>query len=185
MLTTPQRNRLLTIAREAIEANVAGRRQNLPGKKDLDPELIRPRGCFVTLHEHGDLRGCIGTIQATLPLYQAVYYNAISAAIRDPRFPPLRPHELPAIDLEISVMSPLETVTDVNDIEVGRDGLIISMGRNAGLLLPQVATEYGWNRESFLAQTCRKAGLSQDAWRSPQCRIERFSAEVFSEQPTP
>lgn len=186
MLTTPQRNQLLTIARKAIEAAVAGRRGGMPPKgDDLDPELTRPSGCFVTVHQHGNLRGCIGTIQATMSLHLAVYYNAMSAATRDPRFPALKPEEVPDIELEISVMSPLETVKDVNDIQVGRDGLIVTMGRYAGLLLPQVATEYGWDRETFLSQTCLKAGLPPDAWRSPECKIERFWAEVFSEQPTP
>lgn len=184
MLTTPQRNQLLRIARESIEAVLAGRKPSLPDASSLDPELTRPAGCFVTLHERGDLRGCIGTIEARGPLYQAVSSSAISAAFRDPRFLPLQAGELPEIELEISVMSPIEPVTDVEDIVVGRDGLIISMGRNAGLLLPQVATEYGWDRETFLAQTCRKAGLRMDAWRSPGCRIERFSAEVFNEQST-
>jgi AmmeMemoRadiSam system protein A len=105
----------------------------------------------------------------------------VSAALRDPRFPPVRPDELESLHLEISVMSPIVPVTNVEEIEVGRDGLIISRGGAAGLLLPQVASEYGWDRETFLSQTCRKAGLPADAWRAPGTRIERFSAEVFSE----
>ena len=183
MLTTPQRNQLLQIARESIEAVLSGRRPELPDPGQLDEELQRPSGCFVTLHSRGELRGCIGTIQAMAPLYQAVSSSAVSAAFRDPRFFPLTPNELPAIDLEISVMSPIVPVTDVNEIEVGRDGLIVTRGRNAGLLLPQVATEYGWDRDQFLEHTCQKAGLPPEAWRSPETRIERFSAEVFGEQP--
>ena len=115
------------------------------------------------------------------PLYRAVASSAISAAFRDPRFFPVRKDEIGHLDLEISVMGPIEQVRDVNEIEVGRDGLIVSRGRFAGLLLPQVAGEYGWDRETFLDQTCLKAGLQPDAWRSPDTRIEKFAAEVFSE----
>ena len=116
-----------------------------------------------------------------LPLYQAVATSAVNAAFRDPRFPPLEPFELAAIHIEISVMSPIERVIDIEDIVVGRDGLIISHAGRAGLLLPQVATEYGWDRETFLEQTCVKAGVSRDAWRRPERLIEKFSAEVFGE----
>ena len=148
----------------------------------LDEDLRRPAGAFVTLHtKDGDLRGCIGSIQAIAPLGQAVSSSAINAAFRDPRFHPVSAGELPALHIEISVMSPIETVQSVDEIEVGRDGLIVSRGGRAGLLLPQVATEYGWDRETFLSQTCVKAGLPPDSWRTPGCRIERFSAEVFSE----
>lgn len=182
MLTTPQRNLLLRIARESIEAVLGGRRPSLPERGELDPELTRPSGCFVTLHAEGELRGCIGSIEPVAPLYEAVSASAINAAFRDPRFHPLRKDELARIDLEISVMSPIVPVEDVSEIEVGRDGLIVRRGHAAGLLLPQVATEYGWDRETFLRQTCVKAGLSADAWRTPGTRIERFSAEVFSEQ---
>jgi len=148
----------------------------------LDLELTRPSGAFVSLHaQDGDLRGCIGSIQPVAPLCQAVMGSAVSAAFRDPRFYPLRQEELPNVHIEISVMGPILVVQAIEEIEVGRDGLIISRGRNAGLLLPQVATDYGWDRESFLRQTCVKAGLPPDSWRSPECRIERFSAEVFGE----
>ena len=181
MLTPEQRNQLLSIARRSIEAVLAGHRPDLGGVS-LDPVLTRPSGAFVTLHEAGgELRGCIGSIQAVAPLFQAVSSSAINAAFRDPRFFPVTPEELPALHIEISVMSPIEAVTNVEEIEVGRDGLIVSRGGSAGLLLPQVASEYGWDRETFLRQTCVKAGLPPDAWRSPDCRIERFSAEVFAE----
>jgi AmmeMemoRadiSam system protein A len=148
----------------------------------LDAELTRPSGAFVSLHTHdGDLRGCIGSIQPVAPLCHAISSNAVNAAFRDPRFYPLTAEELTLVHIEISVMSPIEVVADTDTIEVGRDGLIISRGGRAGLLLPQVATEYGWDRETFLAQTCAKAGLPADSWRRPDCRIERFSAEVFGE----
>ena len=151
----------------------------------LDADLTRPSGAFVSLHtKGGDLRGCIGSIHPVAPLCQAVSSNAVNAAFRDPRFVPVTREELADLHIEISVMSPIEAVAEVGTIEVGRDGLIISRGGRAGLLLPQVATEYGWDVEKFLAQTCVKAGLPPDSWRHPGCRIERFSAEVFSEQLT-
>ena len=181
MLTPEQRNQLLSIARRSIEAVLAGHRPDLGGVS-LDPVLTRPSGAFVTLHEAGgELRGCIGSIQAVAPLFQAVSSSAINAAFRDPRFFPVTPEELPALHIEISVMSPIVPVASVEEIEVGRDGLIIARGSRAGLLLPQVATEYGWDRETFLRHTCIKAGLPPDSWRSPEVRIERFSAEVFGE----
>src|SRR5262249_5388305 len=119
--------------------------------------------------------------RAVEPLCRAVVSSAISAAFRDPRFYPVRKDELPHLELEISVMGPIELVADFAEILVGRDGLIISRGRFAGLLLPQVATEYGWDRETFLSQTCVKAGLPSDSWRLRDTRIEKFAAEVFSE----
>ncbi|HEY8132410.1 MAG TPA: AmmeMemoRadiSam system protein A, partial [Thermoanaerobaculia bacterium] len=137
---------------------------------------------FVTLRtKRGDLRGCIGSIRAVEPLFKAVASSAVSAAFRDPRFFPVRPDEMPQLDLEISVMGPIEPVRDLAEIEVGRDGLIISKGRFAGLLLPQVATEYGWDREAFLDQACIKAGLPAGSWRLEETRIEKFAAEVFGE----
>ena len=181
MLTQPQRQTLLSIARRSIEAVLDGRRPELDPSQ-LDDDLKRPSGAFVTLHTNrGDLRGCIGTIQAVAPLCDAVVSNAINAAFRDPRFYPVQREELAELQIEISVMSPIEPVANVEEIEVGRDGLIVSRGSRAGLLLPQVATEYGWDRETFLQQTCVKAGLPPEAWRSPDTRIERFSAEVFGE----
>jgi AmmeMemoRadiSam system protein A len=182
MLNPEQRNRLLQIARDSIAAVLAGRRPDLKSE-DIDEVLRRPSGAFVSLHKHDrELRGCIGSVQPVHPLYQAVATSAINAAFRDPRFVPLQREELGDIHIEISVMSPIVPVSNPEEIEVGRDGLIVSRGRHAGLLLPQVATEYGWDRQTFLNQTCVKAGLPPDAWRLPDCRIERFSAEVFSEE---
>src|SRR3954451_5609615 len=179
-LNDEQRRTLLRIARQSIAAVLDGR---LPDWKaeDFDETLRQPAGAFVTLTRDGDLRGCIGSIQAIAPLYKAVVSSAVSAAFRDPRFPPLSPGELEHLELEISVMGPIERVTNIEDIVVGRDGLIISRGAYAGLLLPQVATDYGWDRQTFLEQTCRKAGLPPDAWRAQDCRIEKFSALVFGE----
>lgn len=182
MLKPEQRKTLLRIARDSIASALEGRRPDL-NQYPIDDTLRRPAGAFVTLNdERGQLRGCIGSIQPVAPLVQAVSSSAISAALRDPRFYPVKPEELPKLHLEISVMGPIEPVKDVSEIEVGRDGLIISRGPYAGLLLPQVAGDYGWDRETFLNQTCVKAGLPPAAWRSPDTRIERFSAEVFGEQ---
>ncbi|HEV7484235.1 MAG TPA: AmmeMemoRadiSam system protein A [Thermoanaerobaculia bacterium] len=179
-LNEEQRKTLLRIARQSIAAVLEGGSPDWKGD-DFDETLRQPAGAFVTLTRDGDLRGCIGSIRAVEPLYKAVVSSAISAAFRDPRFPPLVPGELEQLELEISVMGPIERVANVEDIVVGRDGLIISRGAYAGLLLPQVATEYSWDRQTFLEQTCRKAGLPPDAWRSQDCRIEKFSAFVFGE----
>lgn len=181
MLNDDQRAQLLRIARQSIEAVFDGRRAEVD-LETLDEALKRRSGAFVTLSERtGDLRGCIGSIEPVAALAQAVASSAVNAAFRDPRFSPVRKEELPELHIEISVMSPIVPIENVDEIEVGRDGLIVSRGNRAGLLLPQVATEYAWDRDTFLRQTCIKAGLPADSWRSPDCRIEKFSAEVFGE----
>lgn len=180
MLDKTQRQTLLRIARESIAGVFKGRRPAL----DLvdDEVLCRPAGAFVTLNTaDGDLRGCVGSIHPVAPLCRAVAQSAVNAAFRDPRFEPLRREELEGVHLEISVMGPIEPLPSVEAIDVGRHGLIVSRGTHAGLLLPQVATEYGWDRNTFLCQTCVKAGLPGDAWRHPDTRIEHFAAEVFGE----
>jgi uncharacterized protein len=181
MLAEAQRKQLLEVARQSIASVLDGKTPNWSADQ-FDDALRRPAGAFVTLRTRsGDLRGCIGSIRAMEPLYKAVASSAVSAAFRDPRFSPVRAEELPSLELEISVMGPIEPVRNPAEIEVGRDGLIISRGRDAGLLLPQVASEYGWDRQTFLDETCRKAGLPAGCWRLPETRVERFSAEVFSE----
>jgi uncharacterized protein len=181
MLTEAQRKQLLDVARQSIAAVLDGKTPNWRAE-EFDETLRTPAGAFVTLRTRsGDLRGCIGSIRAMDPLYKTVASSAVSAALRDPRFPPVRTEELPHLELEVSVMGPIEPVRDPAEIEVGRDGLIVSRGRQAGLLLPQVASEYAWDRQTFLDQTCLKAGLPRDCWRLPETRVERFSAEVFSE----
>jgi AmmeMemoRadiSam system protein A len=168
---------LLALARGAIAAALEGRR---PPEPAASPALSVPAGAFVTLHTGRDLRGCIGRIEAREPVHRVVADCAVSAATRDPRFPPLTPRELPDSHIEISVLTPLQRVQSVEDIQVGRDGLYVVRGSSSGLLLPQVATEWGWDRETFLAQTCRKAGLPRDAWREG-AEIYKFQAEIFSE----
>lgn len=179
MLTTEQKKTLLKIARESMENYVTSRK-----RKEFtvdDPVLARHQGAFVTLNKSGLLRGCIGRIVSDSPLYEVVSDMAIEAAIDDPRFPPVNAKELKDIKIDISALSPIEEIKDVNKIEVGKHGIIVRRGFFQGLLLPQVATEYGWDRETFLKHTCLKAGLPEDAWKDKSTQISIFSAEVFSE----
>lgn len=179
MLSREQRSRLLEVARRSVQAAVG--RGPAPDLRTDDPDLLRVQGAFVTLHKHGELRGCIGHIEGQLPLIETVAEMAQAAALQDPRFPPVSALEEPEIDLEISVISPLRVVERVDDIEVGRHGLVVSSGPRRGLLLPQVATEWGWDRDTFLCHTCLKAGLPQYAWQDRDVCIESFEAEVFGE----
>lgn len=178
MLSTDERRGLLRHARHTLTAYFEGAPPPAP------PALADPgrhSGAFVTLEVEGDLRGCIGYPGATQPLDRVVAECAVAAATEDPRFSPLRRREMEALEIEISVLTPIVPVADVAEIEVGRDGLVVSDGRRRGLLLPQVAVEHGWNRDTFLAHTCLKAGLRTDAWKAG-ARISRFQAEVFSER---
>ncbi len=176
-LSAAEKQTLHEIARQSIAAGLAG--QAPPPLPELTPNLQEPCGAFVTLHLQGSLRGCIGFIQAVKPLAQTIQEMAQAAAFQDPRFPPLTPAEFKHIDLEISVLSPLQRVRRLDDIQVGRHGLLIRRGPRQGLLLPQVATEYHWDRETFLQQTCRKANLPPTAWQDPQTEIYTFTADVF------
>jgi len=179
MLTEEQKSTLLSLARQSLAAATRG--APLPRPEIADSALARPCGAFVTLKVHGRLRGCIGLVEAIKPLYQSVIEMARSAALDDPRFPPVTPDELPGIHIEISVMSPLERVKDVQrEVEVGQHGLLIRKGFFSGLLLPQVPVEWNWDRDEFVQQTCLKAGLPPDAWREG-AEIYRFSADVFGE----
>lgn len=178
-LTIEARKECLYLARRTLH-NFLRKQKDAPPYEPVQPELKEKRGAFVTLKALDELRGCIGYLEAIQPLWETIQECAISAASRDPRFPPVTPAELPGIGIEISVLSPLREIQDTGEIEVGRHGIFITRGFNRGVLLPQVATEYGWDREQFLAHTCRKAGLPMDAWHK-RCKIEIFSADVFSE----
>jgi AmmeMemoRadiSam system protein B/AmmeMemoRadiSam system protein A len=179
-LTEDEERELLRLARSAIEAAVAG---GAPPRSTLASEALDTDcGAFVTLHESGRLRGCIGYIRAVKPLRETVAEMAVQAALHDPRFPAVTADEVPRLDIEISVLSPLEEVDDVASIEVGRHGLIIQDAHHSGLLLPQVATEQGWDRETFLDHTCLKAGLPPGSWRRDGVTILRFTADVFGEK---
>ncbi len=174
-LNDEEKKKLHDIAREAIEACIKGE----PYVPVAIDGLSAERGVFVTLKIDGHLRGCIGLIRARDPLYKAVPEMAMAAAFDDPRFPPVTAVEFPRLEYEISVLSPLERVHDLEDIEVGRDGLMIKLDLHSGLLLPQVAAEYRWDRIEFLEQTCLKAGLPKNSYRNKQAEIYRFSADVF------
>jgi AmmeMemoRadiSam system protein B/AmmeMemoRadiSam system protein A len=171
---------LLALARGMIESRFSGESYAPP--PPANPVMNEPRGGFVTLKKHGQLRGCIGYIEAIKPLIETVQEMANAAAFNDHRFSPVTAEEIPDLEIEISVLSPIETIDDVSLIEVGKHGIIITKGMNRGLLLPQVATEWGWDRETFLDQTCIKAGLPQGTWKETGTRIEIFSAEIFSEK---
>ncbi len=177
MLDPEVRESLLRRARAAIAATIGQQRDTSPST--VQPPAIHA-GAFVTLRKNGDLRGCIGYPDADRPLVDVVEHCAVSAAVSDPRFEPLTPHELEEIEVEISVLGPIEPVADIADVEIGRHGLIVAHGRRRGLLLPQVALEWNWDREEFAAHTCRKAGLPSDAWRKG-ATLYRFEAEVFGE----
>lgn len=179
-LNEEQRNLLLKIARETIANTVTGAS---PAIYNIDdPVLNTECGAFVTIHFRGNLRGCIGNITAVTPLWKTVAGMAEEACTRDPRFPPVAPGELNNIDIEISALSPLEKIEDIEKIEVGKHGILIRKGFYQGLLLPQVATENNFDRISFLEHTCLKAGMARNCYTDSDCEIFIFSAVVFGEK---
>jgi AmmeMemoRadiSam system protein B/AmmeMemoRadiSam system protein A len=182
-LKAEEKVELLKLARKSIEARLGGHKAPELEKETLEahPILREERGAFVTLTESGRLRGCIGNIRGVAPLDETISRMAVSAATEDPRFPALEPGELEKVSIEISVLTPFEKISDPEVIEVGRHGLYLEKGMNRGLLLPQVATEYGWDRYQFLDQTCLKAGLPAGAWREG-ADIYVFSAQIFNEE---
>jgi uncharacterized protein len=171
------RQRLLQIARGAITAHVNG---VTVVDASASAGLQRPGGAFVSIHLHGELRGCIGHLEADRSLLRVVRECAVAACSADPRFPPVSAVELAGLEIEVSLLGPLEPVASPDEIEVGRHGLLVERDWQRGLLLPQVATEWRWDRETFLAQTCHKAGLPRDAWKQG-ATMWRFEAEVFGE----
>ena len=176
-LTEEEKENLRQIAQAAIERRLKGEKAS---PTDIaGGHLKENRGAFVSLHRRGQLRGCIGVIQPDRPLYQVVEEMAAAAAFEDSRFAPLTAHELKDLDLEISVLTPLQRVQDIEEIEVGKHGLYIKKGFYAGLLLPQVAAEYKWDRVTFLEETCREAGLPKGAWKEKGTEIYLFSADIF------
>jgi len=177
-LNDASREELLKIARSSIEEYLDS--GSIPKSKPQNSELLKNSGAFVTLEKAGNLRGCIGYIQPIMPLYETVSRAAIAAATQDTRFTPVSKEELKQIKIDISVLSPLKRIEDVSEIEVGKHGLIIRKRGYSGLLLPQVATEEGWDRMTFLQHTCLKAGLPTDAWKE-NADIYVFTADVFSE----
>jgi AmmeMemoRadiSam system protein B/AmmeMemoRadiSam system protein A len=166
---------------EQVKKTIKARLNHEKPPNDIPSSKIlkEKRGAFVTLKIHGDLRGCIGLVRAAKPLFEAVREMAQAAAFDDPRFTPLTGEEFNQIETEISVLTPLIRVHDISEIEVDRDGLMVRLDFHSGLLLPQVATEQGWDRETFIQQTCLKAGLPKNGYREKGIEIYRFSAEVF------
>jgi len=177
---------LVRLARKAVETYLSsGKRIPIP---EVAPKLRQPCGVFVTLTERGELRGCIGHPLPRMPLVEAVVDSAISSATGDPRFPAVVAGELPEIKVEVSVLSPPELIKVASPreypkhVEIGKHGLVVEYAGFAGLLLPQVAVEWGWDAEEFLSHTCMKAGLSPDSWLERGVRISRFAAQIFSEE---
>jgi len=180
-----ERQELFRIARRSVESAV--KNHKMPDDPDTTLEKLRQeRGAFVTLKEHGELRGCIGYSAPVKPLALTVRDVAAYAAVNDTRFQPVSPQELGLLEYEISVLSPLRRVLDVNEIQVGEHGLVMKQGGREGLLLPQVPVEQGWDRGTFLDQTCVKAGLLKECWKDERTDIFSFTALVFEEhEPAP
>ena len=168
---------LLSLARQALEARVAG--FGAPDVQCVGPLALRC-GAFVSIHHGDDLRGCLGRLTGDWPLGRTIVHLGGAVADRDPRFSPVMASELPLLLIEISLLTPERPIASIDEIEVGRHGLIIEHGYARGLLLPQVATEHAWDRETFIEHTCMKAGLPRDGWKNG-ARIHVFEAHVFSE----
>lgn len=178
-MNSEQRKYLLALARNSIREKLGGGR---PAPQTPESsELHQPCGAFVTLKRQGRLRGCIGNIKTNDPLYETVSRMAVAAATEDPRFPAMQSEELDQAHIEISVLTPMKRISDPQSVIVGEHGLYIRKNYLSGLLLPQVPVEWGWDRETFLSQTCRKAGLPETAWKDPDTEIYCFTAEVFGE----
>jgi AmmeMemoRadiSam system protein A len=176
MTIARDRDTLLRVAREAIVARLSGAEVVFAA----EPSLERHAAAFVTLHLRGELRGCIGHVEPNEALLHVVARCAAAAATSDPRFPAVSASEVPELEIEISILGPLEAVTSSDQIEIGRHGLMIERASERGLLLPQVASERNWTAATFLAETCHKAGLPRDAWKAG-ASVWRFEAEIFGE----
>ena len=168
---------LLSLARQALEARVAGDR---PPQVVCIGALALRCGAFVSIHNGNQLRGCLGRLSPGSPLGNTLVYLGGAVADSDPRFPPVLPDELPVLQMEISLLMPERAVASIDEITVGQHGVIVEHGRSRGLLLPQVAAEFGWDRETFLEQACLKAGVPCDAWRAG-ARILVFEARIFAD----
>jgi AmmeMemoRadiSam system protein A len=179
-LTDQEKKELLALARKSAEHAVQTQKL-YDASASADEILNREHGAFVTVTKAGTLRGCIGYTSPLKPLYLTVRDTAAYAALSDSRFPPVTASELPDLEYEISVLSPLRHVNDIEQVEVGRDGLLMKNGGNQGLLLPQVAVEQHWNRQTFLEQTCVKAGMNPSCWKDENTDIFKFTAVVFGE----
>lgn len=179
-LTREEKEYLIQIAKEAVYNAIRGKSYSPPPPPT--DKLAKPSGVFVTLKLNGMLRGCIGYVLPVKPLYIATAQVAADAAVNDPRFPPVSVREFDDLEFEISVLTPLEKVENIEEIEVGKHGLLIRSGYYQGVLLPQVPVEYGWDRYEFLDNTCLKSGLSRGCWKEPGVEIYKFSAYIFTDK---
>ena len=178
-LKSKEKKALLEIARKAIRATVL--KTDEPPEPREEKSLNMRNGCFVTIKQDGELRGCIGNFQSELPLFKEVAEMAAASASKDPRFYPLQEGDLDTISLEISVLSPLEKIDNIEEIVIGKHGIYLEKGYYRGVLLPQVAIDNEWDRDTFLKHTCLKAGLPTDSWEAEDADIYIFSAQIFSE----
>jgi AmmeMemoRadiSam system protein A len=165
---------LLALARRAVVEVVTNGPAPLPGDLPTEPPLDQPSGVFVTLTAGGDLRGCIGVPEATLPMGEAVWIAARQAAVEDPRFPPVSEGELDHLTVAVSVLTPARPVDDADELVMGRDGVIFEYRGRRALYLPEVATETGWDTPTFLSNLALKAGLPADSWTAPEARLWSF-----------
>ncbi|MFA5275751.1 MAG: AmmeMemoRadiSam system protein A [Candidatus Omnitrophota bacterium] len=180
LLTKEQKNKLLKLARDTItEYLTTGKILKFT---ENDPVLMEEMGAFVTLYKDGELKGCIGNISGSSPLSETIHDMAIAAATEDPRFSPLKPYELENTKIEISALSPLKEIHNIDEIVMGKHGVLVKDGLRSGVYLPQVAIETGWNKEEFMNSLCgSKARMNPDAWKKGKCEIYIFTAEVFGE----
>ncbi len=182
MLNNSEKKELLLLARNTIEKYITSGIILSPDTGKITPEMKKNFGAFVTLHNNGRLRGCIGMITTEEPLYKTIIQMAIAAAAEDPRFEPVSADELKDIDIEVSVLSKPEKVNSIDEIELGKHGVIVKKGLRSGVFLPQVAAETGWDKKTFMEQLCAgKAGLEPDAYLKPGTEIFIFTADVFGE----
>ena len=185
-LDTEERKILLLDARESIKARLEKRKPvyKWPPESERNSSLLKPCGAFVSLHtlENRSLRGCIGRMTGTSPLFETVRIIAVEAAFRDPRFPTMKPEELSRIEIEISALSPMEKCEDPQSVEVGIHGLYLVHRGRSGVLLPQVPVEQGWNRQEYLDYICIKAGLPPLSYEAPGAELFTFTAVVFGEE---
>ena len=180
LLNAAEQKILLEIARTAIESHVCNNKVCVVPREER--RLNFKHGCFVTIKQNDKLRGCIGNFQSELPLFKEVAEIAMASACNDPRFYPLKIQDLDSITLQISVLSPLVKISNIDEIIIGAHGIYLERGPYRGVLLPQVATENGWDRTTFLNQTCIKAGLPSTAWQDSNADIYIFSAQVFGDE---
>jgi AmmeMemoRadiSam system protein A len=179
-LTNEDKNELFRIARESVRSAVL--EHHRPDLETESPALLAKAGAFVTLKKRGALRGCIGYLEPVKPLCRTVSDMAIAAAMNDPRFPSVTPEELDLLEYEISILGEFRTIKDFREIRVGEHGLLMRNGPYQGLLLPQVATDMNWDRETFLTHTCMKAGMAPQCWSDPNTEIQVFTATILEEE---